>query len=166
MVQKQSPSVDGLLWHRHQFYSFFLPRDWHPLSWADERDGMIFGPDADDPHTFFGVELKDLGMAIEADDLDAVAEGFFDSIEALPEVEIESREQQVIGNLIRLECKYTFNEGGQIRKRWMRLFYHFTRQISMMAQGAIPEKYDYWLPWFYEAMMTAKVHSTKPKWPD
>jgi hypothetical protein len=36
----------------------------------------------------------------------------------------------------------------------------------MMAQGATPEKYDYWLPWFFEAMMTAKVHSTRPKWPN
>jgi hypothetical protein len=166
MAQKQYPSISALSWHRHQYYSFFLPKDWQHFTWADERDGMVFGPDADDPLTIFAVDVKDLGMAINADDLDAVAEGFFGSIEALPGVEIESREQQAADSLIKLEAKYTFDDDGQTRKRWVRLYYHLTRQITMMAQGATPEKYDYWLPWFFEAMMTAKVHSTRPKWPN
>jgi hypothetical protein len=103
---------------------------------------------------------------VTADDLEILAEGFFQSIEQLPECEIESRDQKVAGAQPELEAKYTFCDQGQRRKRWIRMFYHQTRQIAMTAQGATPEKYDYWLPWFFEAMMTAKVHSEKPEFPD
>ena len=160
---KQHPAVSGLTWHRDQYYSFFTPMDWHRFTWADGRQGEIYGPDLNDPLTVFAVDVKDLGTAITADDLDILAEGFFATIEQLPEVNIESREQKVTGRVLELEAKYTFREEGETRRRWVRVFYHETRQIAMTAQGATPEKYDYWLPWFFEAMMTARVHNRKPR---
>ena len=161
-TKKKYPAIKGLTWHREDYFSFFIPRDWHKFEWADERQGVIYGPDQSDPLTIFAVEFQNLGTLIAADDLDILAEGFYESIEQLPGVEIESRKQKVTGKLLELEAKYTYEEQGDTRKRWVRQFYQDTRQIVMTAQGKTPEQYDYWLPLFFEAMMTAKVHYRKP----
>ncbi|MFZ0543914.1 MAG: hypothetical protein WAM60_00655 [Candidatus Promineifilaceae bacterium] len=161
-VPKKSPAIKGLLWHRDQYYSFFIPNNWYKLSWSDDRQGVIYAPDASDPLTVFAVSLTDLGTPVTEDDLDALAEGFFETIEQLPESHIELREQKVAGKMLELQAKYTSQENGETLKRWVRVFYHEKRQIAMTAQG-VPEKYDYWLPWFFEAMMTANVHRNKPQ---
>jgi hypothetical protein len=158
----QFPVINGLTWHRHQYYSFFAPMDWHRFSWSDGREGEIYGPDPNDPSTVFSVTLQSLGTSITPDDLDVLAEGFFEAIEQLPEAHLTSRNQKAAGKLLELEAKYTFQEQGETRKCWARVFYHETRQIALTAQGATPEKYDYWLPLFFEAMMTARVHNQKP----
>lgn len=160
---KQLPSFKGLHWHQDRFFSFFIPIDWHKLEWPDDRKGVIFGPDRSDAHTVFAVEVTDAGFEFDPEDMDALAEGFFEGIEGLPDVEIEARDQRVLGRILYLEAKYTYRDEDATRKRWTRVYYHRTRQVAMTAQGASPEKYDYWLPMFYEAMMTARVHSTKPK---
>lgn len=162
-TQKQYPAIKGLTWHRSQYYSFFTPMDWHCFTWSDDRQGEIYGPDPNDPCTVFAVDLRDLGTPVTADDLDVLAEGYFGAVERLPEAVIESREQKVSGKLLQLEAHYHFRNQANTCKCWVRVFYHGTRQITMTAQGATPEKYDYWLPMFFEAMMTANVHSTKPK---
>jgi hypothetical protein len=150
------------MWHRDQYYSFYIPLDWHRFAWSDDRQGVIFGPDPNDPLTVFAVAIQDLGTPLSADDLDTLAEGFFDTIEQLPESQIEARDRKVTGKLLQLEAKYTYQEQGQTRKCWVRVLYHETRQVTLTAQGATPDRYDYWLPLFFEAMMTANVHNQKP----
>ncbi len=162
-TQNDYPAVNGLIWHRDRFYSFFIPNNWHQFRWSDGRRGVIYGPDPADPQTVFAVDIKHLGTSITADDLDVLAEGFFESIDRLPQVHVDSLCKNSTGRLLELEAQYTFQEQGSVRKRWVRLFYFETRQIAMTAQGAAPEKYDYWLPWFFEAMMTAQIHNTKPR---
>ncbi|MCI0710240.1 MAG: hypothetical protein L0154_08760 [Chloroflexi bacterium] len=163
MVTKEYPWIKGLTWHRHPYYSFFAPMDWHLFQRPDDVIGVIVGPDPADPLTVFAVTLKDLGTTITPDDLDVIAEGFFGTIEQLPGVQIEHREQKVAGKLLELQTKYSYFENDTPRKCWVRVFYHETRQITMRAQGSTPERYDYWLPMFYQAMMTAKVHKAKPR---
>ena len=46
--------------------------------------------------------------------------------------------------------------------RWVRVFFLGTHETTMMAQGSTLDLYDYWLPWFFEAMATAQVHYQKP----
>lgn len=162
-THKQYPTIRGLSWHRTQYYSFFTPIDWHRFSWPDGRQGDIYGPDPDDPLTVFSVALADLGTTVTAPDLDILAEGFFEALERLPESAIEARDQKVAGKILELEAKYTFRDQDEIRRCWVRVFYHETRQITMTAQGATLEKYDYWLPLFFEAMMTAEVHNRYPE---
>lgn len=162
---KRRPVFKGLRWHREQYFSFFIPVDWSRFNWQDDRQGALYGPSADDAHTIFAVELQDLGFPISDDDLDDLFDGFLTGIQQLPGVEIESSEKRVAGALVSLEAKYTFLENETTRKRWVRVLYHNTRQIAFTAQGATPEIYDYWLPMFFEAMMTAKVHSTLPAEP-
>jgi hypothetical protein len=160
-AQKQYPTIKGLTWHRHQYYSFFLPLDWHRFAWPDDRQGEIYGPDPDDPFTTFSISLIDLGTRVNLDELDIVAEGFFEAIAQLPDAQIDFREQKAAGRVLELEARYVYSDAGMTRKCWTRVFYHFTRQITMTAQGSTPEKYDYWLPIFFEAMMTANIHSEK-----
>lgn len=165
MSTKQYPAVTGLNWRHGEHYAFYIPKDWYRFAWADEREGEIHGPDQNDPHTIFAVDTQDTGMDITAEDLDALAEGFFESVNALPGVEIESRKQRATGRMLEIEAKYSFKDAGETRKRWVRLFYYGPYQINMVAQGATPETYDYWLPWFFEAMMTAKVYMKAPQSP-
>ena len=164
-VQKKYPATTGLHWHRDQYYSFFIPVEWHRLQWTDDRNGVIYAPDPDDLLTVFAVDLKDLGTAVTADDLEILADGYFESIQQLSDCVLELREQTITGKLLELEARYTFVEQGETRKRWVRILYHDTRQVAMTAQGSTPEKYDYWLPWFFEAMKTASVHYEKPTFP-
>lgn len=159
---KQYPPIKGLRWHRDQYYSFFIPDDWYQCDWSDDRTGVIYAPEETDLQTVFAVDIKDLGTRIEPEDLDVLAEAFFESIHQLPQAALESQGQRVAGRQLELEAKYTFEEQGQTRKRWVRVFYLGQWQIAMTAQGATPEKYQYWLPWFFQAMMTAKVHYSKP----
>lgn len=161
-MTKERPVFKGLRWYREQYFSFFVPVDWHRFNWQDDRQGALFGPSADDAHTVFAADLRDLGFTVAAADLDDLFEGFMAGIQQLPGVEIELSDKRVVGKLITLEAKYIFTDDEMTRKRWVRVLYHGTRQIAFTAQGATPDTYDYWLPMFYEAMMTAKVHSTLP----
>jgi hypothetical protein len=46
--------------------------------------------------------------------------------------------------LLRFERVYTFEEGGQVRKRRVRMVYAYKWLIVLLAQGESPEEYDYW----------------------
>lgn len=161
-TKKPTPSFKGLNWHREQYYSFFIPIDWHKGNWHDDRTGIICSPSQEDNYTLFAVEVNDLGTTLTADDLPYLSKGFLDGIKNLPESKIDSKKEAVTGKLLQLEAKYTFLEDGQTRKRWVRVFYQGTRQTTVTAQGATVEAYDYWLPMFNEAMMTINVHNTMP----
>ena len=164
LSDKERPVFRGLSWHRHDNYSFFIPLDWHEFTWDDGREGVVFGPDPDDDQTIFAAQFVDLGLDIRAEDEEAIAEGFFGAIESLPGADIESREQEVLyGPRIHLQARFCFDDGGQTRKRWVRGLYRHQFQVLLTAQGATPEKFHYWLPMFFEAMMTAGVHLQKPE---
>ncbi len=162
-MSKSTPAFKGLTWHRHQYYSFFVPVDWQRLNWPDDREGVLFVPSEDDPLTVLAVELRDLGLEATPEDLDDLNDGFRSGIQALPEALIEAEKTWHIGDTMCLDAKYTFADGDVRRKRWVRQFYHQTRQIAFTAQGASIEIYDYWQPMFFEAMMTTKIHNTLPE---
>ena len=164
-TRKSKPVFKGLNWHREQFFSLFIPIDWHKTNWPDERQGTLFLPSQEDIYTLFAIEVNDLGTIVTADDLAYLSSGFLGGIKDLPERKIESKKESVTGKLLQLEAKYTFLENEQTRKRWVRVLYHETRQVTVTAQGANVEAFDYWLPMFYEAMMTINVHNTKPDQP-
>jgi transcriptional regulator with XRE-family HTH domain len=114
-----------------------------------------------------GLLIHELGNSYIAEiirgiDEELATQGFFEAIEQLPEANIEVRNQKVAGKQLELEAKYTYLDQDEIRKCWVRVFYHETRQIIMTAQGATPEEYDYWLPMFFQAMTTVRVHKHKP----
>ena len=163
--QKSRPKFKGLNWYREQYFSLYIPLDWQRVEWQDDRQGVIFVPSEADPHTLFAVEVTDMGTTVDADDLHYLEMGFSDGIKQLPDRKIESKKKRVVNKLLQLEAKYTFTEDEQTRKRWVRVLYHETRQVTVTAQGATIEAFDYWLPMFYEMMMTITVHNSKPEIP-
>jgi hypothetical protein len=156
---KGGPAFTGLNWYHDKHCSFFRPIDWYKFEWVDGKQGVLFGPSPSDDATLFGVDVKDLGMETTKEDMKDLTEGLISAIEKLPDYQIEAQNEWAAGVLIGLEVKYTFRENDAIRKRWVRVFYQDTRQITVTAQGATVEQYDYWLPMFNEAMMTFKIHS-------
>lgn len=161
-ARKARPVFRGLSWYRSRYFSFFVPSDWHSYRWPDDRQGVLYGPYPDDSSTLLAVELKDLGVAVTADDLTDLQTGFVSGIGRLPGSRLEDQDASVTGDLVMLEARYRFRDESAGRKRWVRVFYHETREISFIAQGEDNE-YDYWLPMFFEALMTARVHTTRPQ---
>lgn len=159
------PSFKGLSWHRDQYYSFFAPMDWQKIMWPDGRHGIILLPNSEDLQTLFAIEVVDLGTDVTSDDIPYLSQGLREGIKALSDPNIEMTEEKVTGRLIELRAKYSFMEGEQRRKRWVRVFYFKGHQVTLTAQGATEDAYDYWLPMFNEAMMTAKIHDTMPEQP-
>lgn len=163
--QQQRPSFKGLNWYREDYFSFFVPMDWQKVQPQAGRQGVIFIPPTDDMHTLYAVDVVDLGTKITSDDLPYLSTGFLDGIKNLPNRKIETKGEKVVGKQIHLEAKYTFEEDGETRKRWVRVFYDDTRQVTVTAQGKTVDAYEYWLPMFFEAMMTVKVHHAVPDSP-
>jgi hypothetical protein len=158
----EDPPIQGLLWYRDELFSFFIPIGWQQSDWDDGRAGVLYHPVPDDPQTVFAVDVTDLGMVISPEDLDRLDADFLDAIEQLPDAEIESHDKAIVGEQMRLDYKYTYREGCVVRRRWVRVFFLGAHETTMTAQGSSLDLYDYWLPWFFEAMATAQVHDQKP----
>ena len=158
----ENPPIQGLRWHRHDLFSFFVPVGWLRSDWDDGRIGVLYTPDPRDPLTVFSVEVNDLEMVIALDDLDRLDAAFMEVIDQLPEGEISSHDKAIVGELMQLDYQYTFREDCVMRKRWVRMLYQGGHETTLIAQGATLDLYDYWLPWFFEAMATAQVHYQKP----
>ncbi len=161
-AQKKLPAISGLRWHRHQYFSFFVPDNWYRSNTDGSSTRVIYSPNPEDNATLFAVDLQELGTALVPDDLEVLAEGFFERVARLPDVDILTRKMKASGSIVEMEAKYTFSEAGATRKRWTRVLYQEARQIALNAQGATPEIYDYWLPMFFESMSTARIHRQEP----
>lgn len=151
------PTFTGLVVYRDLTYrySFLYPDGWHTAE-LDSAGGQgpIVSPTPGDVLTSFSVEARDLGTEVVADDLPVLREGFWAGLRSLPDVEIERGDDYVAGTLLGQEAWLTFREGDARRKRWVRVLYQGTIQARLIAQGATPADYDYWLPMFNQAMRT------------
>jgi hypothetical protein len=154
-----TPAFMGLTLHldKNWGFAFWYPSEWFRFDLPDRREGVLYAPAADDYATSFSVEVKDIGTKVTEDDVADLEAGFLEGLRSLPECQIESQEHWVVGALVGLEAKYTFQEGEFTRRRWVRLLYEGRRQFHVVAQGATSEEYEYWLPMLFEMMMTLQV---------
>jgi hypothetical protein len=153
------PVFTGMVVHRDlkYRYSFLLAEGWYDYELESEGGrGRIFTPYPDDVVTSFSVEARDLGMKVSEEDLSVLRDGLENGLHQLPDLTIEKHEDYAIGDLIGLEYWFTFRdaESDTIRKRWLRLVYQGQIQVRLIAQGASPEQFEYWLPMFFQAMRT------------
>jgi hypothetical protein len=151
------PAFTGLLVHRdlvHR-YSLLVPDGWHgrPL---EGDDGVLFAPDADDPHTSLSVSARDLGTAVRPSDLPTLRRGFLAGLRRVPGSRVENVEAEAVGDLLTMEARQSFREDGALRKRWIRLAYQGRTQVRVVAQGATPALFAYWEPMFFQAMRTLR----------
>jgi len=138
-------------------YALWLPSGWYQFDMSKGHHGVIFSPYPDDVNTSFSAEKRTLKFKVTHKDVPVLREGFARGLAALPDVEIELQEEIIEAKLIAFDAKLTFLEDGQRRKRWVRIIYAGEAQLTLIAQGRTVEDFDYWLPMFYNTMMTLEI---------
>jgi hypothetical protein len=138
-------------------YAVWLPMGWTELKMGKGHQGAVFLPEAEVQDTYFSCESFKLRFAVTEEDVPVLREGFSAGLQALPGIEIESQDETVTATLIAFDARFTFLEDEARRKRWVRNIYWGKSQMVFIAQGSAPAEFDYWLPMFYQTMMTFEV---------
>jgi hypothetical protein len=125
-------------------FLFRYPSDWHQHELMDDRDGVMYSPEVENPETFFAIWAVRLEEKVVAEDIDILREGVDEGLFQLPGLNIESASDRTFGNLIRFERIYTFAEGEVTRQRKAWMIYVYRWLFVLVAQGASAEAYDYW----------------------
>jgi len=89
--------------------------------------------------------LKLIPLVEVAEDLEDLKLGLDEGLSQLSECKVEAASGEPLGNLIKFERIFTFQEDGMIRKRRLWLLYVDKWQMVLTWQGATEEEYDYWL---------------------
>lgn len=139
-------------------YALWLPSDWQAQELSDDRRGVVFAPELGTLATSFLAEKRQHPFSLTVDDMPVLREGFLEGLQSLPKVSIESFDESVASStLFYLEARFTFLEGEVYRKRWTRALYWGNAQLTLVAQGATTEEFEYWLPVFYNIMATLEI---------
>jgi hypothetical protein len=105
---------------------------------------VLVSPQSDDPTTWFAVWATPLQDIVTAADADVLREGVDEGLYQLSRVHIESSAEQMLGNMLRFERVYSFDENGATRQRKVWMLYVYKWSLALIAQGETPEEYDYW----------------------
>jgi hypothetical protein len=121
---------------------------------VDGGQGVIFAPDPEELRTAISVEVRDLGTEVTAEDLPDLETAFLKGLRSVPGSRIERHEafQSIVH--IGLEALQSFDEGGQRRRRWVRVLYSGKLQARLIAQGATVAEFDRLRPLFAPCMTT------------
>lgn len=151
------PSFTGLILHREPTlgYSFFVPDGWHRREVeGEEGHSVLYAPSLDDSFTSISVVAQNLGIAAQPSDLPFLRAGFRRGLRQFFKSLIESVEAEAIGDLITIEGRHTYAEGGATRKRWVRLIYRGNLLVRIVAQARTVEDFAYWEPMFFQTIRT------------
>jgi hypothetical protein len=147
-TKRPGPKFTGVDTYQDRLGRFFFryPMDWHQFQLQDGRDGVLFSPQAENPTTWFAVWVEDLKEHVVAEDLQVVRQGVDKGLSELPGVQIESATDSTLGNLLKFERIYTFQDGEATRKwkQWLLYVDHWLMVVTF--QGESPEEWEYWLP--------------------
>ncbi len=138
-------------------FGIWLPTGWTKFDMKKGHHGVIFSPYPDHFDTSFTAEFHRLKFSVTNDDLPLLQEAFEEGIKSLPGVEVDEFIYTPTATLITLEAKFSFLEGENRRKRWVRNIYWGNGQLVFIAQGATVKEYEYWLPMFFNTMVTFQV---------
>jgi hypothetical protein len=143
---KDTPKYSGIRTYRDPGGRFQLryPAGWHQYDLVDQRDGVMFSPQGQDPTTWFAVWSTRLEHAVTAEDLDLLREGVEEGLSQHPGLHIEASADDLYDNLIRFERVYTFEDDGTVRKRRVWMIYVWKWLFTLMAQGETLDEYAYW----------------------
>jgi photosystem II reaction center protein PsbP len=126
-------------------FTFRYPTDWHRFDLADDREGVMFAPEAEDPETRFSVWISSLDEHVVAEDLEDLRIGVNEGLSNLAECKVESESETILGNLIKFERIFTFRENAATRKRRLWILYVDKWLMVVTWQGASEEDYEHWL---------------------
>jgi hypothetical protein len=156
---KKGPVYTGMTTYRDNEggYEMWLPSDWGQTNLIPPHHGMLFTPYKDDINTSLLVEKHRLKYKVTSEDMPVLLESFHAGMMALPGIEVESTQESLSATINVFDARFTFLEGEERRKRWVRNIYWGDGQLVLIAQGRTPEDFEYWLPMFYNAMVTTKI---------
>ena len=126
-------------------FSFRYPTHWQ-RSDLEGKDGIRVSPTAADPDTWITASAEPLEVQVVAEDLESLTKGIAEGLAALPDCVVEEQSEVILGNLIKFDRVFTFNESGNVRKRKFWILYVDKWQIILSWQGSTPDEYEYWLP--------------------
>ncbi|MBA3943254.1 MAG: hypothetical protein H0X37_01675 [Herpetosiphonaceae bacterium] len=127
-----------------RFY-FRYPTDWAEFELDDNREGIMYVPEAEDLVTNFSAWVSELDHPVVAEDLEDLRQGVDAGLASLTECNVEAESQDALGNLVKFERIFTFHEGDAIRKRKLWILYVDKWLIVLTFQGYSEEAYDHWL---------------------
>jgi hypothetical protein len=158
-TENNNPRYTGLVKYTSEQdgYALWLPTGWHSFEMGEGRIGMIFSPFPTLPAPAFSVEKTILPFVVSQKDLPLLREGFRKGLANLPGVAIETQDEVVEEKILALEARLIFLDQGQTKKRWIRVIYAGEAQLTLIAEGAPPEEFEYWLPMFYNIMTTMTI---------
>ena len=147
MTTRQPPRFYGVATYSDPLgrFSFRYPTTWHQFELDDNREGVLFSPETENPQTWFSVWVSELDAHVVAEDLEDLQLGLDEGLAQLAECRVESKAGEPLGNLIKFERIFTFREDGVTRKRKLWLLYVDKWQMVVTWQGATEEEYEYWL---------------------
>src|SRR4051794_16582345 len=148
MTNRQPPRFYGVRTYQDPIgrFTFRYPTGWYDYELEDNRQGIMYSPEATDPQTWFAVWSTELDEHAVAEDVDLLREGVDEGLAQLPESNVEQASEEVLGNLIKFERIYTFLEGDVRRKRKVFILYVQRWLLVFTWQGENEEEYDYWFP--------------------
>jgi hypothetical protein len=158
-AEKNNPRYTGMVKYTSEQdgYALWLPTGWHWFEMGEGRRGMVFSPQPALPAPAFSVEKSILPYKVSKKDLPLLHEGFQKGLAILPDVAIETQDEIVEENILALEARLTYLDQGQTKKRWIRIIYAGEAQLTLIAEGTSVEEFEYWLPMFYNTMMTMTI---------
>ena len=154
-----SPAYTGMMAHRDQKggYTVWVPSDWYKFDLTKPHHGMLFSPYKDDINTSMLFEKHRLKYKVNADDIPVLRDGFTQGILNLAGVEIESQTESLSETVNVFEARFSFLEGENRRKRWVRNIYWGNGQLVCIGQGRDVKDFEYWLPMIYNTFLTLSV---------
>ena len=146
MTTRPTPKFTGVDTYKDRLgrYTVRYPSDWHIFDIEAKPDGVLFAPDASNTLTYVAAWAEDLGFDVEAKDLNDIVKAFDQGLESLGDCEILESNDVVIGNLIKLERFYTYNDNGVTRKRKVWAMYVAQWLMVLTFQGETVDEWEHW----------------------
>jgi len=138
-------------------YAITVPTDWRQIPLKPGTVGLMFSPYPDDINTGVWTEKHILKDSVKPADMPLLRTRFEKGIRALPGVEIDKIEASYSDTITVFDAQFSFLDGDVRRKRWVRDIYWNEAELVIVAQGRTVEDYAYWLPMFYNTLMTCNV---------
>lgn len=147
MTTRETPKFIGVTTYSDPLgrFSFRYPMDWHQFELADEREGVMVSPIAEDPQTYFSVWISQLEYPVVAEDYDELLSAFDEGLQQLDACQVLESFNDVMSNLIKFERLYTFRDGDVVRKRRVWVMYVDKWLYVVTLQGENEAEYAYWL---------------------
>jgi hypothetical protein len=146
MTTRPTPKFTGVDTYKDRLgrYTVRYPSDWHRFDLDSGLDGQLFSPSATNTDTYVASWAQDLEFDVEAKDLDDIVKAFDKGLESLENCQILESNDAVIGNLIKLERFYTYDDNGVTRKRKVWAMYVSHWLMVLTYQGETVEEWEHW----------------------